>query len=62
MAVKHRRPRSAARAVAVALWPGWLERRDRWRIAHISPDWMDEAEAWLRPVREAQAAGRTVTG
>jgi glycosyltransferase involved in cell wall biosynthesis len=60
MAVTHRRPRSAARAVALALWPGWLDRRDRWRIAHIPPDWMDQAESWLRPIRQAEAA-RTVT-
>jgi glycosyltransferase involved in cell wall biosynthesis len=65
MAVKHRRPRAAARAVALVLWPGWLDRRDRWRIAHISPDWMDEAESWLQPIREGQAgsaAPQAVTG
>ena len=62
MALKHRRPRSAARAVALAVWPRWLDRRDRWRIAHMSPEWKDEAESWLRPIREARTAQGTVTG
>ena len=65
MAVRHRRPRAAARAVALALWPGWLDRRDRWRIARISPEWMEEAEAWLGPIRDKQGLlrpSRAVTG
>jgi len=51
LAVTHRRPRAAARAAAMALWPGWLDRRDAWRIRHMPAAWHDEAESWLAPVR-----------
>lgn len=59
LAIAHRRPRAAARALAIALWPGWLERRDRWRIEHIPLAWLEEAESWLSPVRSSsyQLAG-----
>jgi glycosyltransferase involved in cell wall biosynthesis len=51
LAVRHRRPRAAARALSIALRPGWLERRDAWRLERIPADWLDEAERWLEPLR-----------
>ncbi len=58
LAVRTRRPRSVARAAAMALGPGWVERRDRWRIDRIAPEWIAEAEGWLTPLqaREAEPA------
>ncbi len=57
LAVVHRRPRHAARAITIALSPGWLERRDAWRVARIPPAWLDEAEAWLGRYRGDDSAG-----
>ncbi|MGH2997323.1 MAG: glycosyltransferase family 2 protein [Gaiellaceae bacterium] len=57
IAVSHRQPRSAARALAVAFSPGWLDRRDAWRIQRIPAAWREEAEAWLEPIRQAGPSG-----
>ena len=53
LAVETRRPRLAVRAAGVAVWPGWVVLRDRQRARRLSPEWTDEAEAWLRPMRAA---------
>lgn len=52
LAFTQRRPRAAARALAIAFSPGWLERRDAWRIERIPLDWREEAEGWLEPIRQ----------
>jgi hypothetical protein len=51
LAVETRRPRLAMRAAGVAVWPGWVVLRDRQRARRLSPEWTDEADGWLRPVR-----------
>jgi glycosyltransferase involved in cell wall biosynthesis len=56
IAMAQRSPRAGARAVAIALWPGWLQRRDAWRIARIPVAWREEAEAWLAPIRARERA------
>jgi glycosyltransferase involved in cell wall biosynthesis len=55
IAVRARRPRALARALAMAAGPGWARRRDRWRLERMSSEWLAEAEAWLAPLRAARA-------
>ena len=40
------------RMAAVAVWPGSIRLADRTERRRITPDWMREAEAWLRPYRD----------
>jgi glycosyltransferase involved in cell wall biosynthesis len=53
-AVVERRPELVLKGASMALRPGWVERRNRFRREALAPAWRREAEEWLR---EVQAAG-----
>lgn len=56
-AATERRPELALKGVSLALRPGWVERRNRFRLAALDPAWRREAEEWLERVTEAGDAG-----
>lgn len=52
-AVAERRPRLVLKGVSMALRPGWVERRNRFRLDAMDPAWRREAEEWLRAIPTA---------
>jgi len=52
-AVSERRPELVLKGASMALRPGWVERRNRFRLATLDPAWRREAEEWLATVAPA---------
>jgi glycosyltransferase involved in cell wall biosynthesis len=46
-AVPERRPELVLKGASLALRPGWVERRNRFRLEALDPRWRREAEQWL---------------
>lgn len=57
LALQRRRPSLLARAALAALWPGWIEVRDRLAAREVPSEWTAEAERWLAPIRAAACDG-----
>jgi glycosyltransferase involved in cell wall biosynthesis len=51
LALQRRRPVLLAKAVLAAAWPGWIDVRDRLAANEVRQEWVEEAEAWLEPIR-----------
>jgi glycosyltransferase involved in cell wall biosynthesis len=51
-----RKPELLAKAALAALWPGWVAIRDRRAVQQVDPEWLAEAELWLKPLREQSAS------
>jgi hypothetical protein len=49
-AVAERRPELVVKGASLALRPGWVEHRNRFRLDAMDPVWRREAEAWLASV------------
>lgn len=49
-AVVERRPGLVLKGASLALRPGWVERRNRFRLEALDPAWRLEAQEWLRTV------------
>jgi glycosyltransferase involved in cell wall biosynthesis len=49
-AVSERRPELALKGISMALRPGWVERRNRFRLDAMDPAWRRAAESWLGSV------------
>ncbi len=52
-AAAERRPELALKGASLALRPGWIERRNRFRLDALDPAWRLEAEKWLQDVAPA---------
>lgn len=52
-AIAERRPELVLKGASMALRPGWVERRNRFRLDALDPVWRREAEEWLGAVTEA---------
>jgi glycosyltransferase involved in cell wall biosynthesis len=55
LALQRRRPVLLAKAALAAAWPGWIDVRDRLAANDVRQEWVEEAEAWLEPIRRARA-------
>jgi glycosyltransferase involved in cell wall biosynthesis len=55
LALQRRRPSLLAKAALAAVWPGWIDLRDRLAARDVPPGWAAEAESWLAPLRMAPA-------
>lgn len=57
-AVAERRPELVLKGASLTFRPGWVERRNRFRLEALDPAWRLEAEEWLRMVAVPGDAGR----
>jgi glycosyltransferase involved in cell wall biosynthesis len=53
LAWQRRQPLLLAKAALAALWPGWIDVRDRLAARDVPQAWCEEAEPWLAPLRTA---------
>lgn len=58
LAFQRRRPSLLAKAALAAVWPGWIDVRDRLAAREVPADWAAEAEGWLAPIRSAGATAQ----
>lgn len=54
LAWQRRRPLLLAKAALAAVWPGWIEVRDRMAAQDVPAPWVAEAERWLAPLRSGE--------
>ena len=53
LAWQRRQPLLLAKAALAAVWPGWIDVRDRLAAQEVPEEWIAEAERWLMPLRTA---------
>jgi glycosyltransferase involved in cell wall biosynthesis len=58
LAWQRRRPLLLAKAALAAVWPGWIDVRDRLAAEEVPEEWVAEAERWLGPLRAPEPALR----